>query len=154
MFSERKFDWYAERVHFAREQLDREFASEFTVSELARSVGMSMFHFTRVFTELTGMPPHRYLLATRLKAARAMLRDGRSVTETCFACGFSNLSHFSRSFARRLRAYAFARLCLKFSRPEIRRKVQAAEPSRLRESSSGFDEDSDEHSNTPARCRA
>ena len=35
------------------------------------------------------------------RAARGMLRDGRSVTETCFACGFSNLSHFSRSFARR-----------------------------------------------------
>lgn len=101
LFSERKFDWYAERVHFAREQLDRDFASEFTVSELARSVGMSMFHFTRVFAELVGMPPHQYLLRARLKAARAMLRDGRSVTETCFACGFSNLSHFSRSFARR-----------------------------------------------------
>jgi AraC family transcriptional regulator len=101
LFSERKFDWYAERVHFARERLDREFASVFTVSELARSVGMSMFHFARVFTELVGMPPHQYLLRARLRAARAMLREGRSVTETCFACGFSNLSHFSRSFARR-----------------------------------------------------
>jgi AraC family transcriptional regulator len=62
---------------------------------------MSMFHFSRVFTELVGMPPHQYLLRARLKAARSMLRDGRTVTETCFACGFSNLSHFSRSFARR-----------------------------------------------------
>jgi AraC-like DNA-binding protein len=101
LFSEHKFAWYAERVHFVRERLDADFAGEFSVSELARSVGMSMFHFSRVFTELVGMPPHQYLLRARLKAARAMLRDGRSVTETCFACGFSNLSHFSRSFARR-----------------------------------------------------
>ena len=36
-----------------------------------------------------------------LAAARAMLEDGRSVTETCFACGYNNLSHFSRSFAAR-----------------------------------------------------
>jgi AraC family transcriptional regulator len=101
LFSEHKFAWYAERVHRARERVDTDFAEAFTVSELARSVGMSMFHFTRVFAELIGMPPHRYLLETRLKAARKMLREGRSVTETCFASGFGNLSHFSRSFARR-----------------------------------------------------
>ena len=28
-----------------------------------------------------------------------MLRQGRSVTETSYACGFQNLSHFSRSRA-------------------------------------------------------
>lgn len=101
LFSERKFAWYAERVHHARERLDREYADGLSVSELARSVGMSMFHFTRVFTELTGLPPHRYLVRARLAAALRMLRDGRSVTETCYACGFNNLSHFSRSFVRR-----------------------------------------------------
>ena len=31
----------------------------------------------------------------------AMLKEGRKVTETCFACGYNNLSHFSRSFGRR-----------------------------------------------------
>jgi len=101
LFSEKKFSWYAQRVHHIRDRLDAEFAETLSVSDLAREVGMSMFHFTRVFTELTGLPPHRYQLRSRLRAARAMLRDGRSVTETCYACGFNNLSHFSRSFARR-----------------------------------------------------
>ena len=36
--------------------------------------------------------------------SRAMLEDGRCVTDTCFACGFNNLSHFSRSFAARFGA--------------------------------------------------
>jgi len=104
LYRPHKFSWYVERVHAAREQLDAAFESEHTLSELARSVGMSMFHFTRIFTELTGRPPHRYLTERRLAAARQMLRQGRSVTETCFACGFNNLSHFSRSFARRFGA--------------------------------------------------
>ena len=101
LFNEKKFAWYAERVHHIRDRLDQEFADELSVSELARSVGMSMFHFSRIFTELVGAPPHRYRLAARLAAAHAMLRQGRAVTETCYACGFNDLSHFSRSFTRR-----------------------------------------------------
>lgn len=101
LFREHKFAWYAERVQAVRERLDAEFDGDHTVSALARSIGMSAFHFTRVFTQLVGRPPHRYLTERRLAAARAMLKDGRSVTETCFACGFNELSHFSRSFGRR-----------------------------------------------------
>jgi AraC family transcriptional regulator len=101
LFREHKFAWYAERIHAARERLHTEFDGDHTVSALARSIGMSTFHFTRVFTELVGRPPHRYLTERRLTAAQAMLKDGRSVTETCFACGFNDLSHFSRSFGRR-----------------------------------------------------
>lgn len=100
LYSEHKFHWYAERIHAARETLDRTLDEPHTVSALARAAGMSLFHFTRVFTELVGAPPHRYLTSRRLRAARAMLREGRGVTETCHACGFNNLSHFSRSFSR------------------------------------------------------
>lgn len=98
--SARKFAWYAERIDHARERLGGDLEDELTASDLARAVGMSMFHFTRLFTELVGLPPHRYRLRARLAAAHSMLQGGRSVTETCYACGFNNLSHFSRSFAR------------------------------------------------------
>lgn len=101
LFRPHKFAWYAERVHAARERLDAAFDQDHTVSALARSIGMSAFHFTRVFTALVGYPPHRYLTERRLSAAHVMLNEGRNVTETCFACGYNNLSHFSRSFARR-----------------------------------------------------
>ena len=71
-----------------------------SLASLARSVGMSPFQFARVFRELTGCPPHKYLLKVRLDRASRMLLDGKSVTETCFDAGFSNLSHFTRSFRR------------------------------------------------------
>ncbi len=104
LFSDRKFAWYAERIDHARERLTKEYAEPLTASDLARAAGMSMFHFTRVFSEMTGAPPHQFLLRTRLEAARTMILEGRGVTETCFACGFNNLSHFTRSFARRFGA--------------------------------------------------
>ncbi|MGH8188177.1 MAG: helix-turn-helix domain-containing protein, partial [Steroidobacteraceae bacterium] len=101
LFREHKLAWYAERVHAVRERLETEIDRAHTVSDLARSVGMSMFHFTRVFTELVGESPHRYLGEARLRAAQSMLQAGRSVTETCFACGFNSLSHFHDRFTGR-----------------------------------------------------
>jgi AraC-like DNA-binding protein len=104
LYTERKFVWCAERIHAARERLHTRYDEEHTISGLARQAGMSMFHFARVFTELVGAPPHQYLGERRLAAAKTMIEDGRSVTETCYAVGFNNLSHFSRRFARRFGA--------------------------------------------------
>ena len=61
---------------------------------------MSPFRFARVFRDLTGIPPHKYLVRARLMRARALLRTGTSVTNACYAVGFNNLSHFIRSFRR------------------------------------------------------
>jgi AraC-like DNA-binding protein len=122
LYRERKFAWYVERVHAVRERLDAQFDREHSLATLARSVGMSTFHFARVFAELVGRPPHRYLADARLAAARAMLEQGRAVTDTCFACGFNELSHFSRSFARR-----FGTAPSRWT-SEIRKKVQVGTP--------------------------
>jgi AraC-like DNA-binding protein len=48
-----------------------------------------------------GTPPHRFLREQRLRRALEMLRDGETVTTTCYAVGFGNLSHFIRSFRAR-----------------------------------------------------
>jgi len=100
LYRETQLSWYARRVERARERLDAEYSHPHTLESLARDAGMSPYHFARIFAELTGLPPHRYLLRRRLQVAARLLRDGLPVTETCFASGFSNLSHFVRSFRR------------------------------------------------------
>jgi AraC-like DNA-binding protein len=92
--------WYARRVELAREMLATRFAEPLSLDRVAREAGMSPFHFSRVFRELVGMPPHRYLLRIRLLRAAQRLRAGDGVTETCLATGFNNLSHFIRTFHR------------------------------------------------------
>lgn len=93
--------WYAPRIDAARERIQADFRETHTLASLARGAGMSPFHFARVFAELTGTPPHRYLVEVRLMAARAMLLEGAGVTPAALACGFGNLSHFVRSYRRR-----------------------------------------------------
>jgi len=80
--------------------MEQRYEDNHSLNSLARSVGMSAFHFARIFAELAGTPPHRYLLRIRLNQAATRLLDGTSVTEACFQSGFSNLSHFVRTFHR------------------------------------------------------
>jgi AraC family transcriptional regulator len=101
LYRERQLRWYAERVQAGREILDAHYAEPHSLFALARSVGMSTFQFARIFSELQGVAPHQYLLRVRLEKAAGMLRDGAPVTQCCFDAGFSNLSHFTRSFRKR-----------------------------------------------------
>ncbi len=98
MYGEWQLGWYARRVDRAREKLDVDYSRDHKLASLAEEAGMSPFHFSRVFRELVGTPPHRYLVRRRLEVASKLLREGLSVSETCFSSGFTNLSHFVRSF--------------------------------------------------------
>jgi AraC-like DNA-binding protein len=99
-FKASQVSWYAPRVDAARRLLDDDYASRHTLTALADGAGMSPFHFARVFCELAGAPPHRYLVRRRLHAAADRLRAGDSVTNACYAVGFSSLSHFIHAFRR------------------------------------------------------
>ncbi len=103
LFGERSLAWYAERIEHARALIVSSFREEHSLGSLSRAVGMSPFHFARLFRSLVGSPPGRYLLVTRLDHAYRLLREDRPVTEVCFDCGFRNLSYFVRAFRKRHR---------------------------------------------------
>jgi AraC family transcriptional regulator len=70
----------------------------------AREVGLSAFHFLRLFAEVLGVTPHQYLLRSRLRhAARLLADDTRSITDIAYDVGFGDLSNFVRTFHRAAR---------------------------------------------------
>jgi AraC family transcriptional regulator len=67
----------------------------------AKEAGLSAFHFLRLFAAVLGVTPHQYLVRSRLRnAARLLSDDTRSITDTAFDVGFSDLSNFVRTFHR------------------------------------------------------
>jgi AraC-like DNA-binding protein len=98
LYQSEQLRWYAERVVAARELIDSDPTANHSLWHLSSEVGMSVFLFARVFRELVGMPPHRYLVQRRLSRAKDLLRSGMRVTDCCYAAGFNNLSHFINSF--------------------------------------------------------
>jgi AraC family transcriptional regulator of adaptative response/methylated-DNA-[protein]-cysteine methyltransferase len=61
---------------------------------LARSAGMSPFHFHRVFRSVTGVTPRAYALAHRAGRVRRELRRNARVTDAIYAAGFNSNSRF------------------------------------------------------------
>lgn len=91
---------YAERVDQARHTLETRHTEQLSLADLSREAGLSLYHFARIFRDLAGVPPHRYLLKVRLTRAAELLRHGVPVTRTCYQVGFDSLSHFAEAFRR------------------------------------------------------
>lgn len=68
---------------------------------LAAQFELSPFHFLRVFSMVTGVTPHQYLVRSRLRrAAQLLVDEERSVTAIAGDVGFEDLSNFIRTFHR------------------------------------------------------
>lgn len=66
-----------------------------TLDVLASAVGMSPYHFHRIFKSVTGLTPKAYGAAHRAKRVRDQLADGgTSVTEAIYGAGFNSNSRF------------------------------------------------------------
>ena len=87
------------RLRKAKDRMDREFDRPLDVPALARSAAMSTGHFSRSFKAAFGESPYSYLMTRRIERAKALLRrSDMSVTDACFAVGFTSLGSFSSRF--------------------------------------------------------
>lgn len=82
----------------ARDRIDRDYAQPLDVSAMARTALMSPAHFSRKFRAAYGETPYSYLMTRRMERAKAFLRQGMSVTDTCIAVGCTSLGSFSSRF--------------------------------------------------------
>lgn len=86
------------RLRQARDLMDRDYAEPLDVPAMARAALMSPAHFSRKFRAAYGETPYSYLMTRRIERAKAFLRQGMSVTDTCFAVGCTSLGSFSSRF--------------------------------------------------------
>ncbi|NCJ07922.1 helix-turn-helix domain-containing protein [Synechococcales cyanobacterium C] len=74
-------------------------ASNLQLSDLAASVGLSQFHFSRLFKQSIGVTPYQYILRQRIERAKQLLKTTKlSVMEIALLCGFSSHSHLGKLF--------------------------------------------------------
>src|ERR1700710_844107 len=82
----------------ARDLMDRDYAQPLDVPAMARAALMSPAHFSREFRAAYGETRYAYLMTRRIERAKAFLRQGMSVTDTCLEVGCTSLGSFSSRF--------------------------------------------------------
>jgi AraC family transcriptional regulator of adaptative response/methylated-DNA-[protein]-cysteine methyltransferase len=87
-------DCFVDTRDFARmtraiEFIEREFDRQPRLTEIAKHVGLSDFHFNRLFRRWTGLTPKQYLAEVTSRAADDALRDEPSVMDAAHAVGLS-----------------------------------------------------------------
>src|ERR1700726_3772393 len=85
-------------VRRARDFMDRDYAQPLDVPAIASAAFMSPAHFSRKFRAAYGETPYSYLMTRRIERAKALLRQGVSVTDACLAVGCTSLGSFSSRF--------------------------------------------------------
>ncbi|SEE68135.1 AraC-type DNA-binding protein [Streptomyces sp. 2231.1] len=81
------------------DEMHANLGQELTIDDMARTAMFSKFHFTRVFRDVTGTSPGRFLSALRLQEAkRLLLQTDFSVADISSQVGYSSVGTFSSRF--------------------------------------------------------
>lgn len=87
------------KMRWLDQYIESMLADPISLSQLADQVGLSTYHFCRVFKSTTGLSPHKYVMLKRIEFASACLkRNDMSIQDIAFAAGFGDASHFSNQF--------------------------------------------------------
>lgn len=69
--------------------------------ELAAVAGLSVIYFRKLFKDITGLSPIKYVQLFKIKKAKEMLKsDYSSITDIGFSLGYNNVYEFSRDFKK------------------------------------------------------
>lgn len=78
--------------------MDKYYGDKIELNEIASAAFMSRFHYIRIFQQIYGMTPRQYLRDLRIQKSKELLKQGHSVTDTCFEVGYESLPTFSKVF--------------------------------------------------------
>ena len=84
-----------------RNYIDNHYDTNLNLDLLSHLQFVSKYHLLRLFKKYYGLTPRQYLMDKRIEKSKEHLKNGRTVTETCFAVGFESLGSFSTLFKNR-----------------------------------------------------
>lgn len=89
-----------QRVHaYVQEHLKH----DLTLAVLAQQLGLSAYHFARLFRQTTGESPHQYVVRQRVERAQWLLRTTDTpLADIATESGFATQSHLTTVFNQRL----------------------------------------------------
>ena len=91
---------YNDKINDIIHYINQNLGEDLSLETLAAKFYTSKYHLLREFKRHTGYTLHSYIHQKRLISAKALLREGLSISEVCQACGFNDYSNFIRVFSK------------------------------------------------------
>ncbi len=89
---------YYEDIKKAIEYFDKNYSTQPNLDDVAKYIGMSKHHFSRVFKEYVGVSPIQFLQATTFSHAKEKLKSSKSLLDTTYSLGLSSSSRLHELF--------------------------------------------------------
>jgi AraC-like DNA-binding protein len=81
--------------------LNKHYADDLTIEQIATYTGRSLATFKRDFPRISSLTPQKWLIKKRLEVAYIKLKEeGKKVNDVYIEVGFKNPSHFSTAFKK------------------------------------------------------
>lgn len=91
----------APKIAKAKEFVRSRYDEALTLEMVAKHVGLSPFHFSKVFKQAVGMKFTEYLSGVRVERAKSLLLDSdKQIGQVAYEAGFQSLAPFNRAFMR------------------------------------------------------
>ena len=74
------------------------YAEKLSLAQIAENSYCSVTYLSKIFKENMGCTVYEHLTSYRILCAGKMLKEGKTVADTCFECGFGDSSHFIKIF--------------------------------------------------------
>jgi AraC-like DNA-binding protein len=85
-----------------RRFIDSNFEKELNLDLLAHIRFTSKFHLLRLFKKYYGQTPKQYLIDKRIEKSKEYLKNGMTVSQTCYSVGFESPSSFCTLFKSKI----------------------------------------------------
>jgi AraC family transcriptional regulator len=82
----------------AKKFIDERITENLSLDEISVIIGISKYHFIRVFKQTFGVSPYQYQKRKRLELAKMDLLNGNDILYTAVRNGFPDASSFSKAF--------------------------------------------------------
>lgn len=89
-----------EKIRLSKSYLEKHYAENLGINDLAAKACISRFHFIRIFKKYYGQTPNQYLQDVRIKNAKKLLLKNLSVDKVCSAVGFESKTTFTCLFRK------------------------------------------------------
>jgi AraC family transcriptional regulator len=71
-----------------------------TLENLAGSIHLSVFHFSRLFKNTVGVSPYQFVLRLKIEYAQMLIKRKQAIGDIAYTLGFTDSAHFCNAFKK------------------------------------------------------